>query len=213
MTTTDDERPPVHGAAAGAVAVLLFVAAGLLTSDRPGFDAGGAEVAAWFEQSSGRIQLACCLFAALAPLFVWFLATVSSLARNRAGSVAYGCGLVFVTLFLADITALAVGALRPRSAEVALALQDFELLAMAGAAFAVVGMLASCAALAVWPRWVGRLAAVAAVAYALRVGTLFTTEGAFAADGLLGFWVPVVAFASWLFVASVVLARRLRASS
>jgi len=184
-----------------------------MTSDRPSFDAGGAEVAAWFEHNDTRIQVACCLFAALAPLFVWFLATVSSLARNQAGSVAFGCGLVFVTLFLADITSLAVGALRPRTPEVALALQDFELLAMAGAAFAVVGLLASCATLAIWPRWVGRFAAVATVAYALRVGTVFSTGGVFAADGVLGFWVPVVAFASWLFVAGVVLAQRLRAGA
>jgi hypothetical protein len=195
------------------VAVVLFVAGGLLTSDRPSFDAGGAEVAAWLEHNDTRIAVACCLFAGLAPLFVWFLATISSLARSVAGSVAFGCGLVFVTLFLADITALAVGALRPRTPEVALALQDFELIAMAAAAFAVVGLLASCATLAIWPRWVSRLAAVTALAYALRVGTVFSTEGAFAADGVLGFWVPVVAFASWLFAASVVLTQRLRAGA
>ena len=47
--------------------------------------------------------------------------------------------------------------------------------------------------------------------YPLRVGTLFTTEGAFAADGVLGLWVPVVAAAGWILVGSTVLALRTRA--
>jgi hypothetical protein len=60
-------------------------------------------------------------------------------------------------------------------------------------------------------RWVGWLAAIAALLYPLRVGTLFSTEGAFAADGVLGLYVPVAAVAAWIFIASVVLASDLRA--
>lgn len=56
----------------------------------------------------------------------------------------------------------------------------------------------------------GWLAAAAAPAYALRVGTLFTTNGAFAANGVLGLFVPVIAFAGWMLVASVALALKLR---
>jgi hypothetical protein len=44
----------------------------------------------------------------------------------------------------------------------------------------------------------------------MRIGTLFTTEGAFAADGVLGLWVPVVAAAGWIVVASVILTFRVR---
>ena len=119
---------------------------------------------------------------------------------RQAGLWLFGCGLAFITLFLADLTALAVSALRPGNAaaapEVALALRDFEFVAMGIASFSVVAMLAAAAILAlrhgsVWPRWVGWLAAVAAVLYALRAGTIFTTDGPFAADGLLGIWVPV----------------------
>jgi hypothetical protein len=51
---------------------------------------------------------------------------------------------------------------------------------------------------------------IAAPAYGLRLGTLFTTEGAFAADGVLGLYVPVSALATWIVLASVVLALRLR---
>ncbi len=63
---------------------------------------------------------------------------------------------------------------------------------------------------AIWPEWLGWLATIAALLYALRVGTLFTTDGPFAADGVLGLWVPVAAAAAWIFVASVVLTFKLR---
>jgi hypothetical protein len=111
-----------------------------------------------------------------------------------------------------------VSALRPgnmaRAPELAAALHDFEWLAMGMAAFAAAAVLAAFAVLvlrdkAIWPRWIGWLAAIAAPIYALRVGTLFTTKGAFAADGVLGLYVPVTAIAAWILVASVVLALRL----
>ncbi len=138
---------------------------------------------------------------------------------RRAGAVAYGCGLTFLALFLADVASLAVGTLRPesmaRAPELAAALHDFSWLAMGMAAFLVCGALGAFAVLslrdkAVWPEWLGWLAAIAAPAYALRVGTLFTTDGAFAADGLLGLWVPVIAAAGWIVLASVVLALDIR---
>jgi hypothetical protein len=210
-----------YGAAAGAIAIVLFAIGALLVGERPDFDASGAAVAADLDADRTRIQVACAFFAAFAPFFVWFLATVASLTRagpgmRRAGAVAYGCGLIFVALFLADVTALAVGALRPGNMaadpELAAALRDFELLMMGMAAPVVTGMLTAFAVLvlrdkAIWPQWLGWLAAVAAPAYALRVGTLFTTDGVFAADGVLGIYVPVIAVGAWTVLASVVLAR------
>jgi hypothetical protein len=217
-----DERCGPFAAAAGAIAIVLFLAGSLVIGERPRFDAAGAEVARFLEERRSRIQSGSALLALAAPFLVWFLATVASLAgaagegARRAGSVAYGCGLVFLALFLADVTTLVVGALRPgTSPELAVALRDFEFLAMGMAAPLGAGVLAACAVLvlrhgAVWPDWVGRLAAVAAVAYLLRVGTLFTTTGALAADGVLGLLVPVVALAGWILVASVVLVGRAR---
>jgi hypothetical protein len=213
------------GAAAGAVAIVLFGIGSLLTGDRPGFDASGAELAAHLDEERTEIQVGSAFLAAAAPFLVWFLATVTSLTRaggpgsRRAGAVAYGCGLAFIALFLADVTALAVSALRPEdmaaAPELAVALRDFELLAMGIAAPLASTMLAAFAVLSlrddlIWARWLGGLAAVAAVAYSLRVGTLFTTEGAFAADGALGLYLPVIALAAWIVVASVVLALRIR---
>ena len=94
--------------------------------------------------------------------------------------------------------------------ELAAALNDISWLAMGMAAFLAAGVLAAFAVLplrdnAIWPRWVGWLAAVAAPIYALRVGTLFTTKGPFAADGVLGLYVPVATIAATILLASVVL--------
>ena len=210
--------PAPYGAAAGAAGVVLFVVGTLVIGERPGFDASGAEIAANLDENRRRIQLGCAILAAWTPLFVWFLATVVSLAGEagvgprRAATVAFGCGLVFSSLFLVDVTALAVSALRPGNMaadpQLAVALRDFEWLAMGSGAFVVTGMMASLAALvlghgAVWPRWIGWLAVVAGSLYLLRVGTLVATDGAFAADGILGLYVPVTAVAGWVLIASV----------
>jgi hypothetical protein len=42
---------------------------------------------------------------------------------------------------------------------------------------------------------------------------LFSTDGPFAADGLLGLYLPVNAVATWIELASIVLAVRLRSSA
>lgn len=210
------------GAVAGVLVVLLFVAAALVEPARPSFDAGGGEVAAFYASGRTRIGIECALLALTAPLFVWFLITVSSLARavgrgaRQAARMGFGCGLVWLALFMVDVTTLAVGALRPRSAETASVLQDIEWLTMGMGAPLVAGLLLAFAVLvlrdgAVWPRWIGRLAAIAAPLYLLRLGTLFTTQGSFAADGVLGLYAPVVAFAGWILLASLVLLGRPRA--
>jgi hypothetical protein len=217
-----------YGAGAGAVAISLFAIGSLVIGERPGFDAAGAEVAAHLDEERTRIQVGCALLGAAVPFLVWFLASVAWLTRagearaRRAGTLAFGCGLVFITLFLADVTTLAVGALRPgnMAADPALAaaLRDFEFLAMGMAAPVAAAMLATFAVLvlrdrAIWPTWIGWLGLLASLTYMLRVGTLFTTDGPFAADGLLGLYLPVAALAGWTFAASVVLALDVRRAS
>jgi hypothetical protein len=161
----------------------------------------------------------------MAPLLIWFLATVASLARDggpgarRAGAFAFAAGAIVVGLFLADLGALAIGALRPEnmvtSPELASTLRDVSWLLMAVAAPLMSSVFVAFAVLSlrdkvIWPEWLGWLAVFTAIAYSLRTGVLFSDEGAFAADGALGFWVPVGAFAAWIALASVVLALELR---
>jgi hypothetical protein len=213
------------GAAAGTVAVLLYLVGGGTIGAPPDFDAPAASAAAYFEDEDTRIQVGSAFIALAALFLVWFLATVASLARaagsgpGRAGAVAFGCGLVSLTLFLSDVAALTVGALRPENMaaapEVAAALLDYSFLAIAMASFLTAGVFGAFAVLALrdralWPRWLGWLALVATFACSLRIGTLFTTEGAFTAGGALGFWAPVVAFVVCTATASLLLAFRPR---
>jgi hypothetical protein len=216
---------PRHGAAAGAVAVGLYAAGGLLVGTPDDFGAAASEAAAYFEDRQAEIQLGSALFAASAPFLVWFLSTVAALAREagasaaRAGSFSLGCGVCALALFMSDVAALTVGALRPgnmRAApQLASALLDFSFLAIAMGSFLTAGVFVGFAVIALrdgalWPRWLGWLAVVAALACCLRVGTLFTEEGPFTAGGLVGFWLPVAGFAGWIATGSVVLTARTR---
>ncbi|HEX2232258.1 MAG TPA: hypothetical protein VHG69_02720 [Thermoleophilaceae bacterium] len=213
------------GAASGAIFVAMFVAGGSLMGTPEDYGGPPAAAAAYFEDWDTRIQVGGALVAAGVPFLVWFLATVRSRARaagpaaGRAGTTAFGCGLVSTALYLSDVSALLVGALRPQnmaaSPELAAALLDYSFVAIAMATFLTSALLLSLAVLAIrdkalWPEWVGWLAVAAALAYSLRVGNLFTTTGPFTAGGALGFWTPVVALMVWLGIASFVLARRPR---
>jgi hypothetical protein len=216
------ERWQSRGAASGAIFVVMFVAGGSLMGTPDDYGGPPAEAVAYFRERDTEIQLGSAIVAAAVPFLVWFLATVRSLARAagpgaaRAATVAFGCGLTTLALYLSDVSALAVGALRPQnmaaSPELAAALLDYSFVAIAMATFLTAALLVAVGLLtlrdkAVWPQWVGWLALAAALAYSLRVGNLFTTTGPFTAGGALGFWTPVVALMAWLTIASVVLAR------
>jgi len=226
MPMTDDRWAP-YGASAGAVAVVLFVLGALIFPKEPDFGAPSAEVAAYFGRDQEGIRMGVAITAAMAPFLIWFLATVASLSRGggpgarRAGTFALAAGAVVVGLFLADLSSLAIGALRPEnmiaSPELAATLRDVSWLLMAAAAPLTSSVFVAFAVLAlrdrvIWPRWLGWLAAATAIVYLLRTGALFSDEGVFAADGALGLWVPVGAFAAWIALASVVLALELRKS-
>jgi hypothetical protein len=124
-------------------------------------------------------------------------------------------------VFLTDVAALLVAALRPESMaaepELAQALYDYSWIAPAASAPLFAAMLAALGTLglrdpALWPRWLGWAGLAAGGAYLLRTGAIFTDEGVFAADGVLGFFVPIVALLGWILVASLLLWRRARAA-
>ncbi len=178
------------------------------------------EVAAYFDDDRTGIQASSALLVLAVPFLIWFLATVASLAepagRNakRTANLAFASGAVAAGVFLTDVAALMVGALRPAnmeaSPELAQALHDYSWVAPAASAPLFAVMLAALATLALsdrwhWPRWLGHAGLAAAVAYLMRTGGMFTDQGVWAADGILGFWVPIVALQGWIFVASVTL--------
>ena len=218
-----------YGAAAGAVAVILFAIGYLIAPTPPDIGASPDEIAAYFGEDRTRTHVSTGFIAASVPFFIWWLATIASLARaggpgtRRAGLVAYGCGIVAVTLFLADVTALSVGTLRPEnmaaSPELATALFDFSWLALGVGSLVFAGVFAAFAVMvlrdnALWPDWLGWAAAGVAVLTALRLGSVFTTDGPFrTVEGVLGFWLPVGAFAVWTLIASIALWASVRKTS
>ena len=212
-------------AAAGLGAIALFVLGAALTGGRPAFDAPASELAAYVAEHETEIRVGVAAFVLAVPSLLWFLATPLASLRDgsaqarRLALVAFACGLGFLTLFLADVTTMAVAALRPEALAAhpdrAVLLRDLELLLMGSAAPLVSTMLACFAALTLrgwgpWPRAIGWLALAAGAAYALRFGTLLTSEGPFAADGALGLYVPVGALLAWLLAAAAALGVRSR---
>ena len=59
------------------------------------------------------------------------------------------------------------------------------------------------------PAWLGWLGLVTALFNALGIGAVFTDHGAFAADGVLGFFVGFLLFILWTLLASITLVRSL----
>lgn len=59
------------------------------------------------------------------------------------------------------------------------------------------------------PRWVGYFSLWCAVGEAPAVLILFFKDGAFAFNGLVGFWLPLVAFFVWIMVLSIVMHREI----
>jgi hypothetical protein len=220
-SAAERDRPGVLGAVSGAIAILLFAAGAIAIGDLPDFDASGAEIADHVGDNRAAIQVGVALDAVAVPFLICFLVGVGRLAAaggpaaRSSAAIALGCGIAYVAVFAVDVAALGTSALHPEglreAPELARALRDFEWIAIGIATPLGVAMLAALAALplrhgAVWPRWLGWLGAAAASAYALRIGTVFTDAGAFAADGVLGLTVPVAAFTAWILIASVVLA-------
>jgi hypothetical protein len=215
-----NDRFAAYGAGAGVIAVVLFVVGFIIAPQPPDFDAPAQEVANYFGEDRTRIHVSSAFLVASVPYFLWFLATVTSLTRagsagaRRTASWAFSCGIVTVTVFLTDVAAVTVAALRPEnmaaSPELAQALHDYSWLAAAASSLTFAGVFVGFATLvlrdkALWPDWLGWAAVVVALGTMLRLGALFTDEGPFAADGAFGFWIPVVGFLAWTLIGSFVL--------
>jgi len=210
------------GAATGILAVVLFGVGFAVIPDLPDADAASAEIAAYWGDDSNAIQVGAAFLAASALALLWFLATLTSVLRAAEGgprlaSTAFGAGLLGIGVLLAGIGVFAVAALRPENMqanpELAQALYDFNAMGYGVSSLVFAGFFVATGLVTLrfggLPSWLGWLALVAALATALRLGSLFTTDGPFAFDGVLGFWAPLIAFAAWTLAASVVLVEAL----
>jgi hypothetical protein len=193
-----------YGALAGVVAVVLFVVGFVIVLPKPPApDASAESFAGYYTNHQDAIRAAIVIISASLLAFIWFLGSLSSALRSAIGSprlptVAFGGGIIAAVFFLIALTVTATAAFRPdeTSPEVIRALNDVGLVCGAPAAAGFVALFAATALVIArsnaLPQWLCAVNVVAAVASLGAIGAMFTTTGAFAADGALGLFVPVI---------------------
>ncbi len=216
-----EDRYARIGALGGIISVVaLFAGLGLAASGAPGFDESAQAWSGFIGDHATRIQIGVTIAGAGVFFFIWFLGSLRSAiaeaegGTGRLASIAFGAGLVSSGILLVTLTGIAAAAYRPEDIDpnITRALNDFGALTAAPAAGALTAFFAATAIAGYRhrfvPPWVAGFSALAAIAQPLAFGVAFCTSGAFAADGVLGFVVPVLTFAVAIVTASWALARK-----
>lgn len=215
------DRYARYGAATGILFVFFVIIGFLVTPNPPAADASAAEVFEYVGDKQDTLHTVQLLFAIAGFFFIWFLGTLRhSLAAaegdgGRLATTAFGAGLVAVATLMVAFGLAATAALHPAQSdpEVTHALIDASLVVPAvGAPAAAVFFVANGLSIlrsAFLPAWLGWLALVTALCNLLGIGAVYTDSGAFAADGVLGFFLGFILFLVWILAASIVLYQRL----
>jgi hypothetical protein len=217
----DSDRYARYGAMTGVIAVILFIAGFLIFgADMPGTDATADEWAEFFTDNRDSVQIGVTVASVGLFFLVWFLGSLRSAiataegGAGRLASIAFGGGLAGATIFLVAFSATAAAALRPDELDptVTRALNDFALLTGGPAAAAITALFGATAIAGyrhgALPAPVAGFSALAAICQPLAFGVVFTDSGVFAADGVLGLYLPFVTAIIAIVTASVALARR-----
>jgi hypothetical protein len=212
-----------YGAMTGIGFVVLVILGFIVTPQPPDADAAPAEVLGYVVDHANALHAVQLIFAAAGFLYIWFIGTLrDALSRVEVGAgrhalanTAWGAGLVFVAALMVSFALAATATLHPvaNDPDLTRALWDASLLipsvaAPAAAVFFVANGL-SILRSGVLPAWLGWLALVTALFNALGIGGVYTDHGAFAADGVLGFFIGFLLFLIWTLSASIVLVRSL----
>jgi hypothetical protein len=200
----DNDRYARYGALTGIVFVVLLVIGFLIvTPTPPDLDSPVDEWSQYYIDNQDAIRAALVLVTASLFFFIWFLGSIASALRLAFGNprlptVAVAGGITFTATLFVAITATAVAAHRPDevSPELTRALNDVAVLAGVPMIAGLVAFFGATAVVIlrtdILPPWLGWLSAVAAVVQPLTFGALFTDSGAFAADGELALFLPLV---------------------
>jgi hypothetical protein len=135
--------------------------------------------------------------------YIWFLGTLTSVLRIASGtprlpSITLIGGVIGGSCLLVGLAAEAVAAYRPQGVDplITRALNDIFVLVGVAAIPAFTAFFAATAIVILrsgaFPAWLGWLTVAAAVVQPLTFGALFTKTGAFAGDGALGLFVPLI---------------------
>jgi hypothetical protein len=215
------DRYARYGAITGALFVLLIIIGFAITPKPPDSDAPPSEVLNYVVDHANALHALQLIFAVSAFLLIWFFGTLrSSLTdaeggRGRLATTAYGGGLIAIAIQMAAFSMQATATLHPvtNDPDLTRALVDASLILPAvGAPAVTVFFVANGISIlrsGYLPAWLGWLGLVTALFSLLGVGAVYTDHGAFASDGVLGFFSGFILFLIWIAAASILLYRKL----
>jgi hypothetical protein len=214
------DRHARYAAATGIFFVVIVIIAFLVQSKPPATDATAAEVLEYVKDHRDNLHLVQAIFGLAGFFFIWFIGALRSLLGRAEGgdarlaTTAYGGGLIAVATLMVGFGLAATAELHPAGdPEITRALWDASLIVPAvGAPAAAVFFFANSLSIlrsGYLPSWLGWLGIVTAVFNAIGISPVFTDHGAFAGDGVLGFFIGFALFLIWILAASIVLVRKL----
>jgi hypothetical protein len=213
----NEDRYVEYGAATGIVFVILtIIGFGIVLPTPPDLDAPAQDWASYFTSHHDAVRAGIVVVSVGFFFFIWFLGTLTSVLRIATGtprlpSIVFAGGILAGGCLLLGATTEAVAAYRPQAVDPGLtrALADVFLLS---GVLAIPGFTAFFAAAAIvilrtgaFPGWLGWLLVAAAVVQPLTFGALFTKTGAFAGDGVLGLFIPLIVSMIAIFALSALL--------
>jgi hypothetical protein len=217
---TDSDRHARYAAATGIFFFVLVVIGFVVQHKPPASDASATEVLEYVKDHRDNLHLVQAIFGLAGFFFIWFIGALRSLlgraegGEGRLATTAYGGGLIAVATLMVGLGLAAAAELHPAAdPEITRALIDASLLVPAvGAPAAAVFFLGNGLSIlrsGYLPSWLGWLGIVAAVFNAIGISAVFTDHGAFAGDGVIGFFAGFLLFIIWVLAASIALVRKL----
>jgi hypothetical protein len=213
----NDDRYVEYGAATGILFVVLsIVGFAVVIPTPPDLNAPSQEWSSYFLAHHDAVRAGIVVLAVAMFGFIWFLGTLTSVLRIATGtprlpSIAFAGGILGAASLMVGIAAEAVAAYRPQGMDplITRALNDIFVLIGVAAIPAFAAFFAATALVILrtgaFPPWLGWLLVAAAVVQPLTFGALFTKNGAFAGDGALGLFVPLIVSLVAIFALSALL--------
>jgi hypothetical protein len=226
-----DRRVKMAFALSGPLGLIVFVVgfwfvAGLVPP--PSATDGAMRIAAFYRHDAGQLRAGLLIAMTGTPLLIPFLVLLTQQIREsdrRLEPLAQTqliCGAFLVMLILLSLVLMAVAAFRPgRSPELTLLTNDTAstillwVFAPTTLEFLVLGaaVLMDGGERPLFPRWMGYFDLAVGAVFVAGAPTLFVKSGVFGWDGALTFWAVLIAFGTWIVLASAMMLRAIGAEA